>query len=245
MFLEDGLVERWVDGAIFPCELAFFLAACRLHQVEAIIESGRQDGYSTEILGRFGQRHHVDVYSIDMEIDPIRAEQCRNRLQNLPLQLLKGNAYDLLGRKVDALVGRRTALLIDGPKSWSALSMIAAAAKPNVEVCALHNLVEEQIEWIAKYGGERYEDCIADGGPAWTELCRREAWRAAQSIARSNTPSTLGVVRFSGDARDRMAHSFRKEFGLHQPSVVRLLWQLGLYAATPKLYSLSYRVLRA
>ena len=130
LILDHQLVDQWVDGAIFPCELAFFLATCRMRHVEAIIESGRQDGYSTLVLGYFAQRYNVSIYSIDREIDRDRAQRCRKRLQGLPVQLLVGDAYDLVGRQLDLLADRTTALLIDGPKGWAALSMIAAAMRP-------------------------------------------------------------------------------------------------------------------
>ena len=184
-----------MDGAIFPCELAFFLATCRMRHVEAIIESGRQDGYSTLVLGYFAQRYNVSIYSIDREIDRDRAQRCRKRLQGLPVQLLVGDAYDLVGRQLDLLGDRTTALLIDGPKGWAALSMIAAAMRPGVAVFALHNLIGDQLEWVTQFGGRRYEDCPASGCAAWQELCRRETAHAAGLMARGNTPSTLGVAK--------------------------------------------------
>lgn len=244
LILESGLVEQWVDGAIFPCELAFFLATCRVRRVVAVIESGRQDGYSTEILARFGQRFGVAIYSIDLELDRERAQRCRARLVGLPINLLTGDAYEIVGRQVDALAGRTTALLVDGPKGWAALSMIAAALRPHIAVCALHNLYSAQLDWVAKFGGSRYEDQITTGGPLWQELLRRETQHVAHTISRGNSPSTLGVVSVSDTARGRMGHSFKSEFGLHQPDIVRLFWRLGFYHFTPRLYGLSYRLLR-
>jgi hypothetical protein len=244
LILDRDLVEQWVDGAIFPCELTFFLATCRVRKVSAIIESGRQDGFSTEILARFGQHYGVDIYSIDHEVDRERAQRCRARLHGLPVNLLKGDAYELVGRQVNALTGHPIALLVDGPKGWAALSMIAAALRPHLAVCALHNLYGDQLDWIAKFGGHRYEDRVAPDGPRWQELLRRETQHVAVTALRNNTPSTLGVIDVSEQTRGRMAHSFRTEFGLHQPDIVRLFWRLGLYHLTPRLYGLSYRLLR-
>ena len=244
LILDHQLVDQWVDGAIFPCELAFFLATCRMRHVEAIIESGRQDGYSTLVLGYFAQRYNVSIYSIDREIDRDRAQRCRKRLQGLPVQLLVGDAYDLVGRQLDLLGDRTTALLIDGPKGWAALSMIAAAMRPGVAVFALHNLIGYELEWVTQFGGRRYEDCPASGCAAWQELCRRETAHAAGLIARGNTPSTLGVASVDAKERRRIAHSFKVEFGLHQPDVVRLVWHTGLYRWVPRLYDISYRLFR-
>lgn len=118
----------------FPANSAFFFTACRVRQVEAIIESGRQDGYSTEILGRFGQLQGVDVYSIGMDFDPVRATTPKSSASTP-----QGNAYDEgpSARRPTHGPGHRW---LDGPKSWPALSMIAAVAWPKAEVCALHNL---------------------------------------------------------------------------------------------------------
>jgi hypothetical protein len=244
LILDHGFVERWVDGAIFPCEMAFFLAACRVRDVVAIVESGRQDGYSTQILGRFAERFGVDVYSIDLETDKERAQRCRDGLRGLPLHLLNGNAFDLIGRTVDALAGKRTALLLDGPKEWFALSTIAAAAAPHVEVCALHNMSEDKLAWFETYGACRYEDTVSSGGPAWLELCRREAvHRAGMVSGRPDTPSTLAVVCLGNEERARLGRCWKLKFGLHQPMIVRLFWRLRLYSLAPRLFDLSYRLL--
>lgn len=244
LILDHHLVEQWVDGAIFPCELAFFLATCRMRNVETIIESGRQDGYSTAVLGCYAKRYNVSIYSIDREIDPDRARRCRDRLRGLPVQLLVGDAYELVGRQLDLLADRTTALLIDGPKGWAALSMIAAALRPSVAVFAVHNLIGDQLEWVMQFGGRRYEDCLASECAAWQELGRREAAHAAGLIARGNTPSTLGVASVTAKDRRRIAHSFKVEFGLHQPDLVRLVWRLGGYQLAPRLYDISYRLFR-
>ena len=41
---ESGVVDHWREGCIFPAEMAFFLGQCAHNDVEAIVESGRQDG---------------------------------------------------------------------------------------------------------------------------------------------------------------------------------------------------------
>jgi hypothetical protein len=63
-------------------------------------------------------------------------------------------------------------------------------------------------------------------------------------MARGNTPSTLGVASVDAKERRRIAHSFKVEFGLHQPDVVRLVWHMGLYRLLPRLYDISYRLFR-
>lgn len=246
LILGRGLAEKWVEGAIYPCEMAFFLAACDVQGIEVIIESGRQDGYSTEILGRWAQARQVEVISIDLEEDRECAERCRKRLSSLSLTLIKGNAYVEVGRTVRNLAGRRTALLLDGPKGWAALSLISAAVEKHVVVVALHNLADGLPErgWFEARGGCFYEDVIEAGGPSWTELRRREIDRAIHSnAARSTTISSLGLIVLDDRLRHQLARSCEPVFGLHQPWLVRFCWQLGAFGLTPKLYGLSNRLL--
>jgi hypothetical protein len=246
LILERGFVERWVEGAIYPSEMAYFLAVCDVNGIEVVIESGRQDGYSTEIMGHWAQKRRLDVVSIDLEEEVERAEQCRARLQGLPLQLVKGNAYASVGRMARSMANRRTAILADGPKGWPALSMIAAAADENVNVIALHNLADwvPEYPWFRKLGGRFHEDDIVNGGPSWQMLREREIEHAKrQHATRSLDASTLGVLALDPQSRKRLARAWHPAFGLHQPAFVRALWRLGAYGLTPKLYGLSYRLL--
>src|SRR5712691_8115121 len=61
--LDDDWVGSWLEGAIFPTEIVFFLASCEANGIRYIIESGRQDGYSTRILGEYARRTGVLVTS--------------------------------------------------------------------------------------------------------------------------------------------------------------------------------------
>jgi hypothetical protein len=245
--LDAGFVERWVEGAIFPSEMAFFLAVCTAKNIEAVVESGRQDGYSTEILGRWGQGRNFTISSIDLEEEHERAQACRARLKSLPVDLVRGNAYSEVGRQARGLQGRRTALLMDGPKGWQALSLMAAsAAESHVEVMALHNLHDGYAEraWFQAHGGWFYEDIVTAGGPRWQELRRRETAHGQRDGAlRSLEISSLGVVVLDEQRRKSLSSSFQWTFGLHQPAMVRAFWRAGAYALTPKLYGLSYRTL--
>ena len=40
-------------------------------------------------------------------------------------------------------------------------------------------------------------------------------------------------MRIEKENLPRIAHSFKVEFGLHQPDVVRLVWHMGLYRLVP------------
>ncbi|NEW96023.1 hypothetical protein DY467_04475 [Rhodopseudomonas sp. BR0G17] len=248
ILLNGGYVERWVEGAIFPCEMAFFIAVCSLAGVDRVIESGRQDGYSTEILGDWASQNGRQIASVDLEHDAARAAACRQRLAHLPIQLVRGSAYEEFGRLARDGVGRRLALIADGPKGWPAISMIAAATDDRVQVVALHNLNPGTggRELFERLGGKQsfYEAALKDPGPRWRELKAREIAFAGGTAARSLETSSLGVLRIDDTNRSLLRNAWRSEFGLHQPVMVRALWQLGAYAAATKLYGLSYRLLR-
>jgi len=243
----EGYVDRWVEGAIFPCEIAFFLARCMTEDVSVVVESGRQDGYSTEILGDWARRNGRRLVSIDLEQDPARAAACRRRLAHLPIELVKGSAYEEFGRWANRLRGARVGFLVDGPKGWPAISMMAAGLAENVRLMAIHNLTVGGGEraFFEQFGPEVfYEAALAEPGPRWRELREREiAVAIREGAARSLEMSSLGVLVLDSKRREHIRGVFRKEFGLHQPRVVRALWSLGAYRATTKLYGLSYKLL--
>ena len=208
---------------------------------------GRQDGYSTVNLGRWAQLRGKKIVSIDLEQDEARAQRCRERLASLPLTLLNGNAFSLFGRAVRELRGTRTALLVDGPKSWPALSMIAGAIEEHVEVFAQHNIAESVSEWswFIGQGGCFYEDVIESGGSSWIELRRRENEHVNRVVGcHAQSLSTLGLIFLDDRGRYRLAHAWNLAFGLHQPLILRLMATLGVEALIPKLYGVSYRLLR-
>jgi hypothetical protein len=244
----DGYVDQWVEGAIFPCEMAFFLARCDTEEVSVVIESGRQDGYSTEILGDWAKRNSRTIVSIDLEQDSARASACRRRLAHLPIELIKGSAYEEFGRWSERLHGTRVGFLADGPKGWPAISMMAAGLSENVRVMALHNLNVGGGErrFFEELGGEEvfYESALPEPGPRWRELRERELSVATRAgAARSLDISSLGVLVLDPKRSRRVRTARRREFGLHQPEIVKALWSARAYRATTKLYGLSYKLL--
>lgn len=249
LILERGYVEEWVEGAIFPSEMSFFLAACETEGISRVIESGRQDGYSTRILGEYALETKAEVVSIDLEMEPERAARCRQRLARFPVRLARGSAYELVGR-YSREPAEKTALIVDGPKGWPALSLIfAAASSPSVALVSLHNLAVglDTREFVSALGGKVFhEDLVgAPGTGGWAALRAREhEFCSAAGARRDLDASSLGIVKVTPEVRRRMAGCWDARFGLHQPAFVRALWSLGLYAPSTKLYGLSYRLLK-
>lgn len=249
--LSLGWVKAWVEGAIFPREMVFFLARCEEIGIRCIVESGRQDGYSTAILGEYARQQGIRVYSIDYEEDRERARRCRERLRGYPeLDLLTGDATVLLGQVVRAQKDGPLAILVDGPKGFWAMSlMFASAGHDWVRLLALHNLADGEparrlFEGLAD-GPTFYEGIAGKAGGLWEELARAEvAFCTAAGAGRSLERSSLGVMHVSGEVRTRLVSIVHPQFRLYQPPLVRSGWRLGLYRLTSYLFWLSVRLWR-
>ena len=246
--LDHDWVAGWVEGAIFTTELVFFLASCEAIGVRYIIESGRQDGYSTQILGEFARRTGMRAASIDYEEDAERGRRCRARLAGYPIDLRIGSAFELLGQMVnDSPIGP-IALLLDGPKGFSAVSVTAAAAAdPKVALIAFHNLESDKpyryvIEAVAD-APIFYEEVLGEGGENWSALRRAEVAHCTKLGAqRSLAHSTLGVIHVDSAQRRKLKRLWGTSFRFYQPQLVTLGWRFGLYRLTAQLYTLSFRV---
>lgn len=246
--LELKWVAQWVEGAIFPTEMVFLLATCESLGIGYIIESGRQDGYSSQILGEFARRTGVKVASIDYEEDKERGRRCRERLAEYPIDLRVGNAFALLGAMVDEAGRAPIALLIDGPKGFGALSLAAAVtADPRVLLLAMHNLdpgtgYRRMLE-SASGRPLFYEEALEHPGGAWRRLREVEHEHCMKiSARRSLDHSTLGVVQIGDAERAALRGLWGAPFKFYQPPLVRLGIQLKLYRQAAFLFSLSFRV---
>jgi len=134
----------YFPGAIYPSEMAFFLYHCEEAGIDCIIESGRSDGYSTAVIGAYGEARAIRVVSIDVEADRNRAMECRKRLgRYTDLELIVGDTFYELPRILGSVRGK-IALLIDGPKYSPATYLSAAAtAYGPVRIIAHHNVSPE------------------------------------------------------------------------------------------------------
>lgn len=242
--LERDWIGQWREGAIFPREMVFFLARCEAAGVRVVVESGRQDGISTAILGEFAQATGARVVSVDLEEDAARAAACRKRLAAYPLTLVQGNAFAEIPRLVHE-AGAPAALLIDGPKGWPALAMgYALARAPGLSLLALHNL-HEGGRWRAQFealaGPGAFYEQAAHGGSNWHQLGEAEVARL-HGAARSLAASSLGVMDVARAGRGRLSRLLHRGFGASQPPLLALGWAAGAFAATRYLFSISARL---
>ena len=243
----ENHLSTWLEGAIFPSEMAFFIASCEVFGITRVIESGRQDGYSTAILADWAERSGAEIISVDLELDAGRAAACRARLRGKPVTLIKGSAYSSFGKASFSDPEKPTAFLVDGPKGWPALSMMSAALTPGTRLVAIHNLAEglPTRDLFLRLGGPSvfYEDALIDPGPRWRTLRKFESeLLTARGAVRDLEGSSLGVLALEGEALQKFSGLSGAQFGLHQPSIVRGFYRFGLFRATTKLYGLSYRL---
>jgi len=220
--VEQDLVREWNDGAIYPAEMAFFLAMCAHQGVETVVESGRQDGYSTLVLGRWAKVQNKRAVSIDLELDPPRAAQCHARMKGLPIELVVGNAFGAIGRVLRSVRAKPFAYLLDGPKGIPAMSMIAASRGRNLRVAGIHNILTTDAEYplLIERGCMFYEEL--EGGERWAKLHELES-EFCRGSSRTLEKSQLGVI-----PRPRLP-MLSPLYGVFQPFAVRAAWELGQY----------------
>lgn len=201
------------DSGIYPGEMAAFLGLCDACAVRSVVESGRGEGYSTQILGEYAARTGARVVSIDLETDPEQARRCRERLSRFAqLRCIVGDAFDVLPEAVDGLPGP-IAILLDGPKLHAAnrLSLVASVMFP-VGVVAHHNC-----ELVTPWGKEfaevfpsafHYESLGMAGIPEWDTLKRWEReWVRGYELpsipGRSLAFSSLAMAVVSPEQRSK------------------------------------------
>lgn len=232
--LEQKWVPEWKPGAIFPREMVFFLAACEVAGVVNIVESGRQDAYSTELIGLYAQMCGGLAHSIDFEPDRARAEECRRRLAGQPnLVLLKGHSIAFFGPILMGDRGKPTAVLVDGPKGYLAISMLLGASGFDwVRLGAVHNLnpgtAEREAFVRLSPGPHFYEEVRHRIGGNWSALeAEEKATYGGRQEGRSVDQSTLGIFRFATLTRTRLVMMMSPRFGMWQPLRFFLKWRLA------------------
>jgi len=234
--LQERWVKSWREGAIFPCEMVFLLAVCEECGVRLIFESGRLDGYSTEILGIYADARGGEVYSIDLEFDTERAERCRARLSRYSsIRLLQGDAFRMMGKVICSRRDGPAAVIVDGPKGYGAISLLLACAGfPWVNVIAMHNLdvklaPHERDLFKDLSGGQPvfYEEFESKEAASWARLRNQEReYCSSIGAARSLEHSSLGIMKVADATRRKFLLTFNSRFGKHQPFILNWKWRL-------------------
>ncbi len=136
-----GFIESWLPGAMYPSEIAWFIDNFERSGCDVLIECGRQDAVSTEVLAAFFHGSGTKLISIDFDENPVRARRARERVQGYDVELVSGDIHLEVPRILRRCEGRKVAVLQDGPKGWEGLAtLLAAAISDEVVMIAQHNL---------------------------------------------------------------------------------------------------------
>lgn len=137
----DAMRAGWLPGAMYPSEMVWLAEQIISHQVEILIECGRQDGVSTKFLGNMLAGHGVYIYSIDFDENKERLEKVKLLLDGLPVTCVSGDIHWNVPQLLKKCSGKRIAVVQDGPKGWEGLStLLASALNSDVVMIAQHNL---------------------------------------------------------------------------------------------------------
>jgi len=188
-----------------------------------------------------------------LELDQGRAERARRRLASFSrVEIRKGDAYELVGRELMRAPTTPTALLIDGPKGFPALSLLLAAATVSgVKLVAQHNLDPDLAEFAllrarTRGAAAHYERLLEAMLPeAWIELEARERAHLMASGARRNLDhSSVALVRLDKAPRRTMLSTISLSLSLLQPAAVAAARRLGLHGALRRVARVSFGIQR-
>ena len=227
-----GFIESWHPGAIYPSEIAWFIDNFERSGCDVLIECGRDDGVSTEVLAAFFQGSGTTLISVDFDPDPVRARRARERVRGYDAELVTGDIHIEVPRILRRCAGRKIAVLQDGPKGWEGLvTLLAAAVSDDVGLIAQHNLHQGHVTRAVfqmlslrpsfvehAEGHERFEPLIA---------AEREALRA-KNPNRPLDHTSLGVMLTDTIQKRFIEESFqllKRVYGPWNPERVVSAWK--------------------
>lgn len=221
-------------GSIFPSEMAFFLWSCEQAGIRSIIESGRQDGYSTAVLGRWADDSDMAVVSVDVEIEPERAKATRDRLSRFKqIDVLKGNSYQLMPQLLSKLEAP-IALLIDGPKEHSAIYLSAAACTSGKVRMVAHHNTKPSMPWYAHFVNRFGQPKFLESTPIVRcdtfENFRSWEMKIANSEHRDLGHSSLAISTLDWDASNQATQNTSVWHAVNVKCLTTS-WKAGFYFA--------------
>lgn len=138
-FVRSGAYDLAIaENSVLFSEAFAFMAFCRLHEVDLVLESGVYRGFSTEVWSLFAK----EVVAVDLFPSAEVLEAAQQRLRSRAnVQLLQGNGKVLLPQLLDERPQRRAAVFIDGPKGELAIRLaLKLREHPQVAFVAMHDM---------------------------------------------------------------------------------------------------------
>lgn len=136
------VAETYEGRGILHSEMLAACGAFDLLGCDLIVESGRCRAQSTSILAAYFAGRRVRIISVELTRDDVIAPFAERRLAGCDnVELLYGDSLQLLPLIMASNPTARIGLLIDGPKSYTAIKLIErlTGASPNIVVACLHD----------------------------------------------------------------------------------------------------------
>jgi hypothetical protein len=139
--------EQYLERGIFNSELFLTIGLIIDSKIEIVIDSGRANGFSTEILAKYLSPLGIKVISIEFEKDK-SSEQLVNRLSKYEnLDCIYGNSMSVIPTIIKKNKRKRIAVILDGPKGIPAVKLMKRLVKKykNLELGFIHDM--RKLEW--------------------------------------------------------------------------------------------------
>jgi len=251
MIMDIKMLTDWIDGAMLPSEIMFLQEKILASKCDLIVECGRQDAYSTVILGNFAKKHNIEVLSIDFDDNKVMLDNSINKLLGLPVKCISGDIHFHVPTIIKDHSERRIAIIQDGPKGWEGLStLLAAVFYDQVMLIAQHNL-------HIGHKSRNYFSSIPGGLNAFLESTNNEEllnfrrkelnFFKDKKTLREVDITSLGIISLDKDRNDIKRFIFySKEFPKYwSPINTYINWQINNLDYVSKLKSgLKYNLAR-
>lgn len=130
------------DRGILYSEMLSVCAFLEAFRIDVVIESGRWRGQSTQVLAEYFREKPIVIESIELFLDE-NAEHVERKLKPYSNVILHyGDTHRLLPQIIERHVGKRIAILFDGPKGKAATDLfrLVIAKNPGIILGFFHDM---------------------------------------------------------------------------------------------------------
>jgi hypothetical protein len=114
------LNRKKFPGSLDPSEIYSFICLLKKNNIDLVIESGRQYGYSTYFIGKYCNINNIKFYSIDVCFNKNINLKSIKTLSRIKVKYIDGNFFFVIKKILDRFRYKKIALLVDGPKGTRA-----------------------------------------------------------------------------------------------------------------------------
>jgi len=114
------LNRKKFPGSLDPSEIYSIIYLLKKNKINLVIESGRQYGYSTYIIGKYCNINNIKFYSIDAGWNKNIDLKSKRTLSRIKVKYVLGNFFFVIKKILDSHRYEKIALIVDGPKGTRA-----------------------------------------------------------------------------------------------------------------------------